>query len=153
MKNQLLLLEDVYGLGRSGDIVSVKPGFARNFLLPQKKAIIAQKQLVKLQERLKEERAKRAVVDKQASEDLAKFLEGKTLSTSSKVDPEGHMYGSVSAADVSKMLKDQLDTDLDKRNIMISKPIKKVGLHLIELRLKEGVHSSVNLEITAEAGD
>lgn len=153
MKHQLLLLEDVYGLGRSGDIVSAKPGYARNFLLPQKKAIVAQKHLVKLQERLKEERTKRAVVDKKEAEELAKQLEGKKLTAQSKVDPEGHMYGSVTVADIAKMLKEQLNVELDKRNVQLPKPIKQLGIHLIELRLKEGVLAKVNLEITAEAGE
>ena len=71
MGNQLLLLEDVDDLGRSGDVVSVKPGFARNFLLPQKKAVVADKNTLRMQARLKEEREKRAAVDKKDSEILA----------------------------------------------------------------------------------
>ena len=60
MKQQLLLLEDVDGLGRSGDVVTAKPGFSRNFLLPQSKAVIADKRTLKVQARLKAEREKRA---------------------------------------------------------------------------------------------
>ncbi len=150
MSNQLLLLEDVSGLGRSGDIVSVKPGFARNCLLPQKKAIIAEKHLVRLQEKLKQERAKQAVVDKKESETLAQEFAGKTLTTKAKIDSEGHMYGSVTAQDIVGLLKEQLGHDLDKRNILLLKPIKKLGVHEVELKLKEGVLATITLEITSE---
>lgn len=150
MKNQLLLLEDVDGLGRSGDIVTVKSGFARNFLLPQKKGVVAEKHLVRLQEKLQEERAKQAVIDKKESEALAKQLDDKVLATSVKIDAEGHMYGSVSQQDIVSMMKEQLNIELDKRNVLLPKPIKKLGAHEIELKLKEGIPAKIALEISAE---
>ena len=73
---QLLLLEDVEALGRSGEIVNVKPGYARNFLLPQGLAVIANKNALRMQERLKEERQKRAIADKQESDAIAAKIEG-----------------------------------------------------------------------------
>lgn len=150
MKNQLLLLEDVEGIGRSGDIVSVKPGFARNFLIPKQKAVVAEKHLVRLQERLKEDRAKRAITDKAEALELVTKLEGQKLTTQMKFDAEGHMYGSVTAVDVAVLLKDQLRVELDKRNILIQKGIKEKGTHEIELRLKEGVPAKIILEIIPE---
>lgn len=150
MKNQLLLLEDVDGVGRSGDIVSVKPGFARNFLIPQEKAVVAKKHLVRLQERLRDERAKRAVVDKSEALALAQRLEGQTLKATMKFDAEGHMYGSVTAHDVVVLFKDQMGIELEKRNVLIHKGIKDKGTHEIELRLKEGVPAKIILEIIPE---
>jgi len=150
MKNQLLLLEDVDGVGRKGDIVSVKPGFARNFLFPKKKAIIAEKHLVRLQERLKEERAQQAITDKKEAEELAKMLKGKMLKTQVKVDAEGHMYGSVSSQDIVGFFDEQLHILIHKRNIVLPKPIKSLGQYEIDLRLQEGVPAMVILEIVAE---
>ncbi len=150
MKNELLLLEDVDGIGRSGDIVSVKPGFARNFLLPQKKALIAEKHLVRLREKLKEDRAKKAEDDKKESHAISKKLEGQILKTQVKVDAEGHMYGSVTAQDVATLFKEQLDMDFDRRSILIPKGIRKMGLHEVNLKLKEGVVAKISLEITPE---
>lgn len=150
MKNQLLLLEDIDGIGRSGDIVSVKPGFARNYLLPQQKAVVAKKHLVRLQERLKEERAKRAVTDKAEALELANRLEGQTLKALMKFDAEGHMYGSVTSPDVVILFKDQLGVELEKKNVLIHKGIKEKGTHKIELRLKEGVPAAIFLEIIPE---
>lgn len=148
-KNQILLLEDVDALGRSGEIVTVKPGYARNFLLPKKKAVVAEKHLVRLQERLKEERAKQAAADKKESEALAKSLADKVLKTQVKIDAEGHMYGSVSQADIVKLFKEQLNIELDRRNILLPKPIKKTGEFEVELKLKEGVPAKIRLEVTA----
>jgi len=150
MKKKLLLLEDVDGLGRSGDIVTAKPGFVRNFLLPKQKAILAEKHMVRLQERLKEERAKKAVSDKKEAEALAKEIIGKTLNTQVKIDAEGHMYGSVGAQDIVKFMKEQLAITIEKRNVAFPKPIKRLGVYAIELKLKEGVSAIINLEITAE---
>lgn len=150
MKNQLLLLEDVDGVGRSGDIVSVKPGFARNCLIPQKKAVVAEKHLVRLQERLKEDRAKKAVTDKADAMALAKNLEGQSLKVTMKFDAEGHMYGSVTAHEIVALFKDQLNVDLEKRNVLLHKGIKSSGVHEIELKLKEGVPAKILLEIVPE---
>lgn len=149
-KNQLLLLEDIDGVGRSGDIVSVKPGFARNFLIPQQKALFAEKHTIRLQEKLKEERAKRAVEDKQHSEVISEQLQGKEISIAVKIDAEGHMYGSVSAQDIANLLKDQLNIHIEKRNVVLPKPIREIGEHGINLKLKEGIPAKVVLKIKAE---
>lgn len=147
-KNQVLLLEDVETLGRSGDIVTVKPGYARNFLLPKKRAVVAEKHLVRLQEKLKEERAKKASGDKKESDALAKDLLTKVLKTQVKIDAEGHMYGSVTQADIVKLFKEQLNIEIERRNVVLAKPIKKMGEIEVELKLKEGVPAKIKLEIT-----
>lgn len=151
MANKLLLLEDVEALGRSGDIVSVRPGFARNFLLPQGYAVIASKSAVRMQVRLQEERRKRALVDKQESEAIASQIENLELETVVKVDQEGHMYGSVSAADISHLLQ-KANVTLEKRNIQLKHAIKELGAHKINVKLKEGVTSSFTLKVVPEQG-
>jgi len=151
MKNQLLLLEDLEGIGRKGDIVLIKsPGFARNYLIPQKKAVWAEKHLVRLQERLKEERAKQSVIDKQESLTLSKQLEDKKLKVQVKIDNEGHMYGSITAQEIAGLLKEQLNVKLDKRSVVLPKGLKKIGIHEIELKLKEGIFAKIILEIVPE---
>ena len=150
MKKKLLLTEDVYGLGRSGDIVTAKPGYVRNFLIPQKKAVVAGEQTVRLQEKLREERAKRAVVDRTEAQKLSADLAGKVITTTVKVDQEGHMYGSVTATDIAKMLKEQLEMTLDRKNIVLTQGIKTIGVHEVNLKLKEGVPATLTLQIKAE---
>lgn len=149
MRNQLLLLDDVDDLGRSGDIVSVKPGFARNYLIPQKKAVIADKFTLRMQAKLKEERAKRADVDRKESEDLSKKIEGMTLEIRVKVDPDGNMYGSVSQTDIIHLFED-LGIKLERRNILLTHAIKTLGVQTINLKLKEGVPTHFTLKVVSE---
>lgn len=148
--NQLfLLIEDVEALGRSGDIVKAKPGFARNYLLPQNKAIVASKQTLRLQENLKKERAKRAAEDKRDAEAFAKRLEGKVVTIHVKVDQTGHLYGSVSATDIAHLLEKE-GIQLTRRNVVLLQPIKLLGIHEIVLKLSEGVPAKITLEIKPE---
>lgn len=152
MATKLLLLEDVEALGRSGEVVSVKPGYARNYLLPQGLAVTADKQALRQQDRLKEERQKKAVADKQESDKVAASLEGITLTTVVKVDHEGHMYGSVTAHEIAHLLQEQQRMELDKKTIQLKHPIKTTGIHVIHVRLKEGVTASFNLKVMSEEG-
>lgn len=152
MAAQLLLLEDVEALGRSGEIVNVKPGFARNFLLPQGLAVVANKHALRMQERLKEERQKRAIVDKQEAEQAASKIQDITITKVVKVDHEGHMYGSVTVADVAQLLSEHAKIEFDKKNIVLKHAIKETGVHTINVKLKEGVTASFHLKVMSEAG-
>lgn len=149
---QLLLLEDVEALGRSGEIVNVKPGYARNFLLPQGLAVIANKNALRMQERLKEERQKRAIADKQESEIIAAKIEGISLVKVVKVDHEGHMYGSVTVADIAHLIQDHIQVELEKKAIQLKHAIKATGVHAVVVKLKEGVSASFNLKVMSEEG-
>lgn len=152
MATKLLLLEDVEALGRSGEIVNVKPGFARNYLLPQGLAMIADKQALRQQDRLKEERQKKAVEDRKDADAIAARLEGITLTTIVKVDHDGHMYGSVAAHEIIHLLQEQQKVELEKKNIQLKQPIKATGVHVIQIKLKEGVIAAFNLKIMSEEG-
>lgn len=149
MQNQLLLLEDVEDLGRSGDLVTVKPGFARNFLIPQKKAVVADKFTLRLRARLMEERSKQAAVDKKDAEALASKLAELEFTTEVKVDAEGRMYGSVSAVDIVKICAKE-GVALERKNIVLPHPIKELGVHALSLKLKEGVPATLKLNICGD---
>ena len=151
MRQQLLLLEDVDGLGRSGDVVIAKPGFIRNFLLPQKKAVVADKRTLKMQTRLKEEREKRASVDRKESEELALKMKDLVLVAVVKVDQEGRMYGSVSTLDVARLLQEKGYT-IDRKSVLLPQALKSLGTYPITLKLKEGVPAICTLEIQPEGG-
>ncbi len=146
---KVLLLEDVGAKGRKGDIVDLKSGFARNFVVPQGKGVRATKHAIRMQERLKEERLKQAAVDRADSEKLAAKYEGKVYETSVKVDSDGHMYGSVSAIDVKRMLAED-GLELDRRNVSLHNPIKKLGVAEVTLRLKEGVECNIKVKVMGE---
>ncbi|HEX2582881.1 MAG TPA: 50S ribosomal protein L9 [Chlamydiales bacterium] len=149
MKQQLLLLEDVEALGKKGEVVTAKSGYIRNFLLPKKFAVIASANTLRKQERLRAERAKQAIVDRQESEELAKQIESVPLEIKVKVDPEGHMYGSVSANDIAQLFQER-GLPVDRKNVMLTKPIKETGLKEISIKLKEGVSIVTRLMIIPE---
>ena len=149
MKNQLLLLEDVDCLGRSGDLVTVKPGYARNFLVPQKKAIVASKFALRMQLKLQEERKKRAAIDLSEAQKIVESLASFSFETRVKVDPDGGLYGSVSTSDIAEILKSQ-GVLVEKSQILLPRPIKTLGNHTIQLRLKEGVMASFDLMVSSD---
>lgn len=150
MATQLLLIEDVADLGHKGEIVKVRPGYARNFLMPQGFAVVADKRALRMQERLKEERRQRGLVDKKESEEIAAKLEGFVLKTTVKVDHEGHMYGSVSAHDILQLIAEQAHITLEKKNVTLKHAFKELGSHDIHVKLKEGVTATCKLEIVTE---
>lgn len=149
MKQQLLLLEDVDALGRKGEVVSAKPGYVRNFLLPRGLAVVASEHTLRKQEMLRKEREKQAIVDRKESEELAAKFSGLVLETKVKVDPEGHMYGSVSAVDILHLFTN-LGFAIERKYIQLNKPIKQTGLHKISLKLKEGIVVELQLSIVPE---
>jgi large subunit ribosomal protein L9 len=148
-KQKLLLLADVDSLGKKGEVVTAKPGYVRNFLFPQRLAILANSHTLRKQERLREERFKQAAVDHKEAEALANRIAGIALETRVKVDPEGHMYGSVSAQDIAELFQ-KLDLPVERKYIQLPRPLKETGQHKIVLKLKEGVPASCTLTILPE---
>lgn len=153
MATKLLLIKDVEDLGRSGDIVSVKPGFARNRLIPIGAAIFADKNAIRRQARLKEERLQQAIEDKKQAEEVAKNLESVIVKTVVKVDHDGHMYGSVTTTDIVRLINDQHSICIEKRAIQLKHPIKQIGTHNIILKLPEGVIAGFQLKVLAEGAE
>lgn len=149
MQNQLLLIEDVESLGRCGDIVSVKPGYARNFLLPKKKALVATKGALNLRAKLVEKREKQAAEDRKEAEALSAKIADLHLSIIVKVDPEGHLYGSVTSSDIVKLFEKE-GFDIERKAIVLAHPIKDLGDYTVQLRLKEGVEASCMLSVLAD---
>jgi large subunit ribosomal protein L9 len=149
MQYKVILLEDLENIAKKGEIISVKPGFARNFLLPQKKAMIVDKRTLRLQERLQKERDEQSKVDREESMKLSKALEGFETSLEVKVDPDGNMYGSVSHSDIAKLLKEH-GYEVDRKFIAIQHPIRSLGSHTISLNLKENVEASFTLKIKSD---
>lgn len=150
MATKLLLIKDVQDLGRSGDIVSVRPGYARNRLIPMGSAVFADKNAVRRQARLQEERILKAAEDKKESEKIAAQIEGKTIKTTVKVDHDGHMYGSVSALDIVHLIEQQLEMTVEKHALQLKHPIKQTGTSNIIVKLPEGVVAAFHLKVMAE---
>jgi large subunit ribosomal protein L9 len=149
MRQQLLLLNDVDSLGKKGEIVTARPGYVRNFLLPQGFAVVADANMLRKQERLRAERAKQAIIDRKESEELLQQIESISLETRVKVDPEGRMYGSVSAHDIAILFQER-GLPVEKKSVQVTKPIKVTGSHKIAIKLKEGIIAHCTLAIIPE---
>lgn len=150
MATEVLLLKDVESHGRKGEIISVRPGFARNFLFPSGLAVKASPQALRQQAKLKAEREKQAIADKADAEALAAKLVGLSIETIVKVDHDGHMYGSVSSADIASLLHAQHGIEVEKKCVHLKHPIKEVGVVEVPLRLKEGVTAAISLKVVPE---
>lgn len=149
MHNQLLLLKDVEQLGRSGDIVHVKPGYAWNYLIPTGRAVFPDKSTLRKQAKLKEEREKQAKLDREEAEVIASKLAEISLEIPVKVDPDGHMYGSVKPQDIVLLLQENTQVLLDRRNV-VTPTIKELGIYKISLVLKENVRAQFTLHVVKE---
>lgn len=148
-KQQVLLLEDVDALGKKGEIANARPGYVRNFLFPQRLAMMVTENALRKQQRLREERVKQAAVDRKEADALAARIETVVLEKRVKVDPEGHMYGSVSAHDIEQLFQEQ-GFAVERKYIQLTRPLKTTGDHKIPLKLKEGVMASCILKILPE---
>ncbi len=146
---QVLLLKDVND-ERAGEIARVRAGFARNYLYPKGLAVKATNHAIRLQEKLREERAKQAVIDKKDAEKTAGLLKDKIYETLVKVDPAGHMYGSVSAADVAEMITAESGVQIARKQVQLAHPLKTTGVHEVTILFKEGVTATVSVKVVPE---
>lgn len=146
---RLILREDVPNLGDAGELVSVKPGFARNYLLPQGKAIPATETNVREMEHHKRVVAEKVARERKGFEDLRKQLEASPVEVTMKAGEEGRLFGSVTVVHVAELLAGK-GFELDRRRISLAEPIKQVGEHKVRVRLHRDVDAQVTVRVVAE---
>ncbi len=145
---EIILKEDVIGLGYKNDIVNVKPGFGRNYLIPQGKGVIASESAKKvLAENLRQQAVKLAKMKADAQE-LADKLSKVTFTIAAKVANNGTIYGSVNNIQVAEQLK-ALGFDIDRRTIMV-KDVKTVGEHVAVVKVHKEVSAEVHFTVVGE---
>ena len=148
---EILLIENVPNLGVRGDVVNVKDGYARNFLLPRKKALpvtAGNKRQIELEKERNFKLRAKELADAQA---LQAKLEAISLAVARKAGESGHLFGSVTNGEVAEMLKAK-GFELEKQSISLPH-IKGVGTFVVDIRLYSGVHAKLNLEVTALAAE
>ncbi len=146
---EVILLEEVPGLGGRGTTVKVSPGYARNYLLPRKLAIAAADNTANLFRTLARQRETREAKLKRAAEELAAKLEGTRVTIAGRASEEGVLYGSVSAADVAERLEKK-GFPIERRMVQMEEHIKNVGEVPVTLRLAGGVTATVTVEVVSE---
>ncbi|HSM90091.1 MAG TPA: 50S ribosomal protein L9 [Desulfobacterales bacterium] len=147
---KVILTQTIESLGIIGSEAEVKPGYARNFLLPQKKAVVATPQN---RRRLELDKAKfelQIAKEHKLAEEMAQRLEGVVCRITAKVAEEDRLYGSVTARDVIDSLATQNIT-VEKRMLLLSEPIKQLGTFKVPIRVYKGVEPEITVEVVAEA--
>ncbi|MEO1194691.1 MAG: 50S ribosomal protein L9 [Pseudomonadota bacterium] len=143
---QVILLERVAKLGQMGDIVSVKDGYARNFLLPQKKALWASDANIKSFETQKAQLEARNLETKSEAEALAAKLDGETFIVIRSASDGGSLYGSVSTRDAAEAAS-EAGFSVDRKQVALAAPIKELGLHEVVVTLHPEVEAIIKLNV------
>lgn len=145
----MILREDVPRLGNAGDLVSVKPGYARNYLLPQGKALVATDSRIREIEHHKRIIADKQVKERKSLEAVAKRLESTQIEVGAQAGEGGRLFGSVTMQQIADLLK-QRGLEVDRRRMHTDEPIKTVGEHLVEVRLHRDLTAQLKVTVTAE---
>jgi large subunit ribosomal protein L9 len=143
---RLLLRADVDGVGKKGDLVEVKDGFARNYLVPRGYGIKATPGIERQAEAMRRSRTVKDAADRAAAEEIAKVLVPAVITVSAKAGAEGKLFGSVTTQDVVTAVQDQTGIELDRRLLVLDEPIKQIGSHAIGAKL----HGDVEFQITVD---
>jgi large subunit ribosomal protein L9 len=146
---KVILLQDIEKLGKANDVVEVKDGFARNYLIPQRKAIPATYQNLKRLEEENKKRLKKLEASKKQAEELAKRLNGFSVNVLVKVHDNDELYGSVTAQQISEALK-QEGFDIDKKCIILNEPIKSLGVFDCIIKLHPEVEARIKVWVVKE---
>jgi large subunit ribosomal protein L9 len=146
---QIILQQDVEKLGTRGQVLEVKEGYARNYLLPRKLALEASPTNMKRLEKMRAVFAKHEATEKEAAEKLAEMLNGLSLTLSRKAGENDQLFGSVTSADIADAIAAQGYT-VDKRKIQLVDPVKLVGEYQVPVKLHREVTASVKLTVQKE---
>lgn len=146
---RIILREDVPNLGKSGDVVTVKDGFGRNFLLPRNKAVLANERNIKHVEHEKSVITARQAKLKAGAQSQAKSIEAVQVKITRKVGEQDKLYGSVTALDIAEALAAK-GQKVDRRHIHLPEPIKALGTFDVEIRLHADVKAKIKVEVGAD---
>lgn len=146
---EIILKEDIKGLGYKNDTVSVKPGYGRNFLIPQGMAIIANKSNSKMIEENIRQAAHKAEKLKNDAQDIAKKIGDLNLEIKTKAGESGKIFGAITAIQVADVLKEK-GFDIDRKRISFSGNIKELGEHKVTIDLHKEVHHEITLNVVSE---
>ena len=149
---EVILKEEVAKLGHRGDVVKVADGYGRNFLLPRKLAMQATATNKAVIEQMKNAAARRSATEKALAEVLVTKLEPVVLSFTRKSGEAGHLFGSVTSADIAAAL-DAKGFEVDRRKIVLGEPLKTVGDHIVAIKLHREVTAHLKVQVQAEAGE
>ena len=146
---EIILRQDFEQLGKTGDVVKVKPGYARNYLIPKGIAYLATEANKRRLENDLKQQTWRQAKDKKMAEDLAKKLESVSCTITVQVGEEDKLFGSVTSQNIAEALKAQ-GYEVDKRKIQLEEPIKSLGIYSVPVKLHSEVDATVKVWVVKE---
>jgi large subunit ribosomal protein L9 len=149
MPMKVILREDVPNLGRSGELVNVKPGYGRNYLLPRKLAVLANEANVRQLEHDRAVISARQAKLRGNAEEQAKRINAVAVTIARKVGEQEKLFGSVTALDIAEALASK-GQKVDRRHIHLPEPIKTIGTHQVEIRLHREVIAQIRVDVVPE---
>jgi large subunit ribosomal protein L9 len=147
---QVILLNDVDKLGYKFDVVAVKPGFGRNYLIPQGKALMANSSNIKRLEEMKRREARSESAKLGEYQAMAKKMTDAKLSIGAKAGKEGKIFGSVTTIQIVQALKEQLDIDIERRKVVMPEDVKHIGDYEATLNLHPEVTTTIKFSVVQE---
>jgi len=146
---KLILTQEVTGLGAAGDVVEVKDGYGRNYLVPRGLGIRWSRGGEKTIESIKAARASRAVRDQSHAADVKAKLEASSVNVPVRAGEGGRLFGAVTVSDIATAIAATSGEQVDKRTIVVDHPIKSLGAHEVSVKLHDDVSATVSLNIVA----
>lgn len=144
---KLILTQEVTGLGTPGDVVEVKDGYGRNYLVPRGLATAWTKGGQKQVDSIRKARASREIADVETARSVKASLEAKPVQLKVNAGATGRLFGAVTTGDVADAVKATTGTDVDRRKVEIGNPIKSVGSYSVSVRLHPEVAAAVTIEV------
>lgn len=147
---QVILRKEVDRLGFPGDLVSVKPGYARNFLVPRGLAVQATRGALQARDKTVAARDRREEAQRERLTEVARTLQGKVVTLIKRAGSKGKLYGSVTAMDVHEAVLAQLGVDVERRKLAITEAIKSLGDHPRTFTIARGIEATLTLRVVVE---
>lgn len=144
---KVILLKDVKGQGKKGEIVSVSDGYARNYLFPRDLAQEATAQNLNSAQVKQEAAAHKKEMEKKNAQEMAKQLENKGVVIKAKCGSTGRLFGAITNAEIAEALNQQTGLELDKKKVVLANPIKELGEYTITVKLYAGVQATIGLKV------
>ena len=145
---QVILLKDVKGQGKAGQVVKVSDGYARNMLFPRKLAMEATPANMKVLEREREKIEAQRAIDKQVAEEIKAKIEAKTVKVVSKAGENGRLFGAVTSKDIAEAIQKEFLVELDKKKIQLPESLKTFGTYEVSVKLHPQVTGKLTVKVT-----
>ncbi len=149
---KVVFLEDVEGTAKIGDIKDVKPGFARNYLLPRRMAMPATPSVVKSAEQRAARESRLQEARDNTARGIAAKLEGVSYTLTAKAGSSGKLFGSVGTGDIAAKVAETIGAEFERHNVLLAEPIKELGDYAVAVKLTKNVSATVNVSVIGEDG-